>query len=186
MDHYLNICVCILGCMMSSLCRHQFYLISLLSLYRMRHLRSEDRKANSHRYPELHYPEVYLLHSGYKTFFGEHKVGWLHINLFHIHMDNLNSPLWHILCILYGDGTWLNSLKVDFNVSCLFLCRICVNPRPTFPCCTLTTLTIWRSFGHDPSQGPQAIKRWEEVGKGWVLEACLLPLSVSSVYQSLI
>lgn len=45
--------------------------VSHLSFYRMRHLRSEDRKANEHRYPQLYFPEIYLLHAGYKQFFAE-------------------------------------------------------------------------------------------------------------------
>lgn len=42
------------------------FFLSSLSL-RSRFLRNEDRGQND--YPKLHYPEVYLLHGGYKEFF---------------------------------------------------------------------------------------------------------------------
>jgi hypothetical protein len=32
-------------------------------------VRSQDRKVNTHRYPELNYPEVYILDGGYSRFF---------------------------------------------------------------------------------------------------------------------
>ncbi|XP_023940794.2 uncharacterized protein LOC112047786 [Bicyclus anynana] len=34
-----------------------------------RYLRSTDREKNRENYPSLHYPEVYLLHSGYRAFY---------------------------------------------------------------------------------------------------------------------
>ena len=37
-----------------------------------RHLRSEDRTLNAEHYPRLNYPEVYLLHGGYKAFYEAH------------------------------------------------------------------------------------------------------------------
>lgn len=37
--------------------------------YRSRFLRNNDRSRNEHAYPALHYPEIYLLHGGYKDFF---------------------------------------------------------------------------------------------------------------------
>ncbi|ESO86536.1 hypothetical protein LOTGIDRAFT_167059 [Lottia gigantea] len=40
----------------------------------MRFLRSMDRKQNSHRYPELNFPEIYLLDGGYKAFYQHNKV----------------------------------------------------------------------------------------------------------------
>ncbi|XP_076100937.1 M-phase inducer phosphatase-like [Mytilus galloprovincialis] len=36
----------------------------------LRHLRSKDRQMNTENYPALNYPEIYLLDSGYKSFFG--------------------------------------------------------------------------------------------------------------------
>jgi rhodanese-related sulfurtransferase len=39
-----------------------------------RNLRDLDRKANEHAYPNLFYPEVYLMEGGYKNFFGSCKV----------------------------------------------------------------------------------------------------------------
>ncbi|KAK9364940.1 hypothetical protein V1509DRAFT_613028 [Lipomyces kononenkoae] len=37
------------------------------------HLRNRDRHLNMHRYPELHYPDIYILHGGYSNFFGSHR-----------------------------------------------------------------------------------------------------------------
>lgn len=41
---------------------------------RARFIRGEDRSANSHQYPKLTYPEVYILDGGYSSFFKDHKV----------------------------------------------------------------------------------------------------------------
>lgn len=38
-----------------------------------RFLRNKDRDANKECYPSLHYPEIYLLHDGYKVFYEQHK-----------------------------------------------------------------------------------------------------------------
>ncbi|KAJ2823576.1 m-phase inducer phosphatase [Coemansia sp. 'formosensis'] len=37
------------------------------------HLRRRDREVNMHRYPYLHYPEIYVLKGGYRNFFSFHK-----------------------------------------------------------------------------------------------------------------
>ncbi|XP_052271735.1 M-phase inducer phosphatase-like [Dreissena polymorpha] len=37
-----------------------------------RHLRSQDRALNQDHYPKLNFPEVYLLHGGYKAFYESH------------------------------------------------------------------------------------------------------------------
>ncbi|XP_063630791.1 M-phase inducer phosphatase 2-like [Cydia splendana] len=37
-----------------------------------RFLRSSDREKNKENYPSLHYPEVYLLHEGYRAFYQRH------------------------------------------------------------------------------------------------------------------
>ncbi|KAJ2615869.1 m-phase inducer phosphatase [Coemansia sp. RSA 1804] len=37
------------------------------------HLRRRDREVNMHRYPHLHYPEIYVLKGGYRGFFEAHK-----------------------------------------------------------------------------------------------------------------
>ena len=39
----------------------------------MREVREKDRILNAHRYPNLHYPEMYLLEGGYKSFFESFK-----------------------------------------------------------------------------------------------------------------
>lgn len=41
-------------------------------LHRSRFLRNHDRILNADSYPALHYPEMYLLHGGYKEFFKAH------------------------------------------------------------------------------------------------------------------
>ncbi|XP_052804593.1 M-phase inducer phosphatase 1-like [Mya arenaria] len=38
-----------------------------------RFLRAQDRMLNSDRYPRLNFPEVYLLHGGYKAFFNKYR-----------------------------------------------------------------------------------------------------------------
>ena len=45
-----------------------------LYIYRNRFLRNEDRQLNKDSYPKLNYPEVYLLHGGYKDFYSFKKV----------------------------------------------------------------------------------------------------------------
>lgn len=53
---------------------------------RCRFLRNKDRQLNKDKYPNLNYPEVYLLHGGYKAFYQNYKVILLHllpILLFH-------------------------------------------------------------------------------------------------------
>lgn len=44
-----------------------FFSLFCFPFIRSRFLRNHDRSLNS--YPDLHYPEVYLLHGGYKEFF---------------------------------------------------------------------------------------------------------------------
>jgi len=39
----------------------------------LRHLRSQDRKMNQANYPYLEYPEIYILHGGYKAFYETYK-----------------------------------------------------------------------------------------------------------------
>lgn len=41
----------------------------LFNFHRSRFLRNNDRSRNESAYPALHYPEIYLLHNGYKEFF---------------------------------------------------------------------------------------------------------------------
>jgi M-phase inducer tyrosine phosphatase len=40
------------------------------------HLRGEDRIRNKLNYPNLYYPDIYILHEGYKGFFKTHQVIW--------------------------------------------------------------------------------------------------------------
>ncbi|KAI5784789.1 hypothetical protein FPQ18DRAFT_265494 [Pyronema domesticum] len=37
------------------------------------HLRKRDRQLNMHRYPLLHYPDIYILEGGYSNFFSQHR-----------------------------------------------------------------------------------------------------------------
>ncbi len=43
-------------------------------LFSLRYFRSEDRNIHERSYPELHYPEIYLLEGGYKIFYEYSKV----------------------------------------------------------------------------------------------------------------
>ena len=40
---------------------------------RAKYVRGRDRASNAHRYPNLTYPEMYILDGGYSTFFANHK-----------------------------------------------------------------------------------------------------------------
>jgi len=40
---------------------------------RAKFLRNEDRRINAHRYPQLTYPEVYILDGGYSAFYESHR-----------------------------------------------------------------------------------------------------------------
>lgn len=42
-------------------------------LDRAKYLRHKDRSVNTHRYPLLSYPEVYILDGGYSSFFQDHR-----------------------------------------------------------------------------------------------------------------
>ena len=47
-----------------------------------RFLRNKDRDAHTENYPSLAYPEVYLLHNGYKEFFAKRKVNfWKYLSI---------------------------------------------------------------------------------------------------------
>lgn len=43
-------------------------------IFSLRYFRSEDRNIHERSYPELHYPEIYLLEGGYKSFYEYSKV----------------------------------------------------------------------------------------------------------------
>ena len=56
-----------------------------LWIFSSRFLRNKDRDDNKDNYPALHWPEVYLLHGGYKAFFQQHEssctpLGYLPMN----------------------------------------------------------------------------------------------------------
>ena len=48
--------------------------VSIASRSSLRYLRSEDRSIHEHAYPQLYYPEIYLLEGGYKAFYEHSKV----------------------------------------------------------------------------------------------------------------
>ena len=59
----------------SRLTREQAYRSLLPFHSSLRYLRSEDRSIHEHAYPQLYYPEIYLLEGGYKAFYEHSKVG---------------------------------------------------------------------------------------------------------------
>lgn len=44
----------------------------MLTGSRAKHIRSQDRSCNVHCYPNLTYPEIYILDGGYSVFFNDH------------------------------------------------------------------------------------------------------------------
>ncbi|KAF2639899.1 Rhodanese-like protein [Massarina eburnea CBS 473.64] len=50
-------------------CEYSAHRAPLMAKY----VRNEDRKINCHRYPQLTFPEVYILDGGYSSFFGSHR-----------------------------------------------------------------------------------------------------------------
>lgn len=53
-----------------------FFLHNGIYVFRSRFLREKDREANKECYPQLHYPEIYLLEGGYKAFYENHAVSF--------------------------------------------------------------------------------------------------------------
>ncbi len=53
-------------------CSEREFLLNFL--HRAKFVRHRDRAANSHRYPSLTYPEIYILDGGYSAFFTEYRV----------------------------------------------------------------------------------------------------------------
>jgi hypothetical protein len=48
--------------------------IKRILFFSLRYFRSEDRNIHEKSYPDLHYPEIYLLEGGYKAFHEYSKV----------------------------------------------------------------------------------------------------------------
>lgn len=44
----------------------------MLTENRAKHIRSQDRTWNAHQYPNLTYPDIYILDGGYSLFFDDH------------------------------------------------------------------------------------------------------------------
>lgn len=59
-----------------------------------RFVRERDRDLNE--YPNLHYPELYILKGGYKDFFPLHKV----CDSFILVLSDFSTPSW--FCVLYN------------------------------------------------------------------------------------
>lgn len=59
----------LLACKSSAATTHELE----LTRTRARFVREEDRKTNAHRYPQLSYPEVYILDGGYSAFYESHR-----------------------------------------------------------------------------------------------------------------
>ena len=58
----------------------------VLVIFSLRYFRSEDRNIHEKSYPELYYPEIYLLEGGYKAFYEYSKVR-------HDDFSKIHSPL---------------------------------------------------------------------------------------------
>ena len=54
-------------------------------------MRKLDREKNGMGFPKLYYPEVYLLHGGYKNFYGVHSVSERNI-VSSYHFTHTSSP----------------------------------------------------------------------------------------------
>ena len=93
------------------------YLIDIMCYWRLllnlrcRNVRKADRKHNMDRYPFLNFPELYIMHNGFKAFFETHQVN----NFFefsvcnHCYLIYLNEIVF-FLNIQFSDT--LNILKI--------------------------------------------------------------------------
>lgn len=59
----------------SSFLPREFVANVRLGLSSAKHLRSKDRLINGHDYPNIHYPEVYILQGGYAEYYKKYPVG---------------------------------------------------------------------------------------------------------------
>ncbi len=97
----------------------------------LRFLRNQDRSLNEQSYPNLFYPELYLLEGGYKSFYEKFKVDFV---------------------FLFGCCSfWL----IDFFK------RISASHRHTNQCTTRSTRRTWSTFAPRPSPGrPRVTTTW--------------------------
>ena len=86
--------------------------------YRMRHLRNLDRAQNSDRYPQLYFPEIYLLEGGYNVFYEGAQVGTETVLYLNCTEDNTPYTRWKTKCANIDPTLRIIAMRVEYEWGC--------------------------------------------------------------------
>lgn len=98
--------------------------------FRYRNIRKADRSLNQDQYPKLNFPEMYLIHNGYKSFFESQKVI----------SELIENILWALFNWIFNSFTKKTHPFIKQN---LIFNRFSVNQRTTNRCFTKRMLRIY-------------------------------------------